>query len=185
MEFWETHMPKGMLLRSGAGWHMDPLNILTFNVFLDSTGLRIKDINPIPVECFLQYGRWFADRSQLSIMPDIVRDLWRDGNSFEAALGSGDHIVARHVLITPGFRPFANTPEDVARVIPPGRYVHTCEFVDFDWLSGKRCLIIGGRPSAFEWAALIGEAGAAEVHLAYRYGTPSFERSDWTWVMAR
>jgi FAD-dependent urate hydroxylase len=54
--------------------------------------------------------------------------------------------------------------------------------VDLSLLKDKRVLIIGGRQSAFEWAALIHEQGADAVHLSYRHPTPSFEQSDWSWV---
>ena len=43
-------------------------------------------------------------------------------------------------------------------------------------------LIIGGRQSAFEWAALLHEAGAASVALSFRHATPAFTHSDWTWI---
>jgi thioredoxin reductase len=48
-------------------------------------------------------------------------------------------------------------------------------------LRGKRCLIIGGRQSAFEWAALAREQGAV-VHVCHRHDTPKFMPSDWSWV---
>ena len=41
---------------------------------------------------------------------------------------------------------------------------------------------MGGRQSAHEWAALLGEAGADAVHLVYRHEPPRFEPSDWSWV---
>ena len=43
-------------------------------------------------------------------------------------------------------------------------------------------LILGGRQSAFEWAALLGEAGAERVDLVYRHDTPAFTESDWSFV---
>src|SRR4030095_7337568 len=54
--------------------------------------------------------------------------------------------------------------------------------VDFTGLRGRRCLILGGRQSAFEWAALLREAGAAEVHIAHRQDSPAFQAADWPWV---
>ena len=54
--------------------------------------------------------------------------------------------------------------------------------VNFEPLVGRRCLVIGGRQSAFEWTALMVEAGVAEVHLAYRHETPLFAPSNWDWV---
>jgi cation diffusion facilitator CzcD-associated flavoprotein CzcO len=62
------------------------------------------------------------------------------------------------------------------------RYAHTCDLVDFGQLEGRRVLIIGGRQSAFEWTALIREAGAEAVHVSYRHATPAFAPSDWSWV---
>ena len=44
-------------------------------------------------------------------------------------------------------------------------------------------LIVGGRQSAYEWAALLaGRIGAARVHVVHRHDAPSFETSDWTFV---
>ena len=74
-------------------------------------------------------------------------------------------------------------PADRAlRQAPAGRFGHTCDVVDFERFAGKDVLIIGGRQSAFESAALIAEAGARSVHLSYRHDTPRFERSDWSLV---
>ena len=52
----------------------------------------------------------------------------------------------------------------------------------FDGLRGRRCLILGGRQSAFEWAALLAEAGAARVDVVHRHDTPEFTASDWSFV---
>jgi hypothetical protein len=38
---------------------------------------------------------------------------------------------------------------------------------------------VGGRQSAFEWAALLAEKGAEEVHVVHRHDPPVFETSDW------
>ena len=72
-------------------------------------------------------------------------------------------------------------------MLPPDSYAHTSDFVDFSALAGKRCLIVGGRQSAFEWAALISEEtgreeAEAEIHLVYRHDTPAFAESDWDWI---
>jgi thioredoxin reductase len=67
-------------------------------------------------------------------------------------------------------------------MIPADRRAHTCDLVDFTPLAGQRCLIVGGRQSAFEWAALLAEAGAEAVHVVHRHDPPSFEASDWTFV---
>jgi thioredoxin reductase len=43
-------------------------------------------------------------------------------------------------------------------------------------------MIVGGRQSAFEWAALLADGGAEEVHVVYRHDTPEFTTSDWHFV---
>jgi FAD-dependent urate hydroxylase len=49
-------------------------------------------------------------------------------------------------------------------------------------LRGKRVLIVGGRQSAFEWAALLADEGAAEVHVVHRHDSPDFAPADWSFV---
>ena len=81
-----------------------------------------------------------------------------------------------------GFAFFKHYPKDIVEKLPPGSYTHSCDAVDFDRYRGKRILIVGGRQSAFEWAALIREHGAEVVHLTYRHATPRFAEPDWSWV---
>jgi FAD-dependent urate hydroxylase len=73
-------------------------------------------------------------------------------------------------------------PESFSAWVPAQRYAHTCDLVDLASLRGKRVLIVGGRQSAFEWAALIREQGATAVALSYRHPTPAFATADWSWV---
>ncbi|MDQ3656090.1 MAG: NAD(P)-binding domain-containing protein, partial [Chloroflexota bacterium] len=94
----------------------------------------------------------------------------------------GRTIAARRVVLAVGMGYFAHVPEDLAAMFPTGRGTHTCDAVDFASLAGRRCLILGGRQSAFEWAALIREAGAREVHMVHRHASPAFEEADWSWV---
>ena len=71
---------------------------------------------------------------------------------------------------------------ELTAILPKGRYSHTCDAVDFKGQKGKRVLILGGRQSAFEWAALLNDEGAAEVHLSHRHESPKFTASDWSWI---
>ena len=73
-------------------------------------------------------------------------------------------------------------PEPYSELFPPARVAHTCDLVDFSELRGKRVLILGGRQSAFEFAALIHEEGAEAIHISHRHPTPAFTPSDWSWV---
>jgi cation diffusion facilitator CzcD-associated flavoprotein CzcO len=97
-------------------------------------------------------------------------------------MDNGDLILADRVVVAVGFKYFTCVPPALAERLPPGRFSHTCDLVDFSRLKGRRCLIVGGRQSAFEWAALVHEAGAAAVHITHRHDSPAFAIADWSWV---
>src|SRR5262249_18639875 len=81
-----------------------------------------------------------------------------------------------------GFRSFAHIPDELAALLPAELSLHTCDCAAPDRFAGQRVLIIGGRQSAFECAALLAEAGASAVHVCHRHDTPAFIASDWSWV---
>ena len=185
MDFWKQQMPKGMLLRSRCDWHLDPLNEYTIEHYLQTQNRRPSDVEPLSLEFYLGYCDWFIEQNEIEISDMRVDRLDYEDNgqrSFVATLSSGDKITADHVVIAVGFGYFANVPDELRAVLPDGRFSHTSELSDFSRLAGRRVLIVGGRQSAFEWAALIHEAGARAVQLCYRHPTPSFEDSDWSWV---
>ncbi|HYK46230.1 MAG TPA: FAD-dependent oxidoreductase, partial [Parafilimonas sp.] len=82
------------------------------------------------------------------------------------------------------FAYFKYIPEEVAARLPPRSFSHTCDTTDMKQMEGKEILIIGGRQSAYEWAALLNEAGAASVHISHRHPSPAFETPDWSWANA-
>lgn len=185
MGLWQDNMPQGMNLRTTYDWHFDPLNVHTIEAYLQTQGLTPADADPIPRELYLAYARWYQDEKQIAVQPTFVESLEQvnDGDGrFAARLADGDVIHADNVMVALGYDYFKNIPDDLAAILPAGRYAHTRDFVDFDALHGKRCLIVGGRQSAFESAALIHEAGAAAVHVAHRHDTPTFTESDWSWL---
>jgi cation diffusion facilitator CzcD-associated flavoprotein CzcO len=182
MEFWRHSMPKGMFLRSGSTWHVDPVGVDTLEAFLKTKDLTPEEVDPIPVEVFVEYVDWFVKRVGIQTIPSYARNLEvRDGR-LEAFIESGEVIAARNVLAAPGLSFFQNIPADLVAKLPRGHFTHTCSTVNFEPFRGRRCLIIGGRQSAFEWAALMAEAGVAQMHVSYRHDTPQFAPSDWSWV---
>jgi FAD-dependent urate hydroxylase len=52
--------------------------------------------------------------------------------------------------------------------LPRDRMANIATLVDFRHLAGKRCLILGGHQSAFEWAALMIETGVESIDLVFR-----------------
>jgi cation diffusion facilitator CzcD-associated flavoprotein CzcO len=185
MRFWRAHMPNGMYLRSACNWHLDPENTETIAAFLREKNLVAHDVEPLSRDRYLEYASWFQARKQIDPRPVVVErlDSIGAGNTrFLATLADGGAIAARNVVLALGFAAFKNVPEDLARLLPRDVAHHTCDLVDFTAVRGQRCLIVGGRQSAFEWAALMCEAGAAAVHVSHRHDTPAFAESDWSWV---
>jgi len=185
MEFWQANMPPGMFLRSASDWHLDPSNRSTIERFLELRQQTPADVEPLSLQFYLEYTQWFQEQQQLRALPLYVErlDVAEDAPyPYQATLEDRRVIRARAVAIAVGFKYFTHVPDDLAALLPAGRFSHTCDLVAFETLRGKRCLILGGRQSAFEWAALLHEAGAAAVHLSHRHPSPAFAAADWSWV---
>jgi cation diffusion facilitator CzcD-associated flavoprotein CzcO len=179
LSFWTDNMPEGMFLRSGPDWHLDAANVHTFEAFLDERGIAAADIDPVPIAVFLDYARWFQQRKHVTVTENMVTGL--DGNSdgsFRVTLDNGQALAADSVVAAPGVRYFQQRPDWSAQ-LPESLCAHTCELVRFDDFAGARVLIVGGRQSAYEWAALAGDHGAATVDIVHRHDTPRFERVSW------
>lgn len=187
MGFWRTHMPAGMYLRSACDWHLDPQGVDTIDAFLRTQALTPRDVEPLSLARYLAYTQWFQTRKRIEPRPALVERLEGmdgGGHRFRATLSDGGTIDAASVVLAIGFEYFKNVPDDLRELLPDTRLQHTCDLVDFTKIGGRRCLIIGGRQSAFEWAALMAEAGAAAVHVVHRHDRPAFAEADWSWVNA-
>ncbi len=185
MDFWKSNMPNGMYLRSGCDWHYDPFNQETFERYLQIKNLKPAEVEPLTRDFYLSYVDWFLKQKAIEIVPAQVQQLdYVDDASpfFEAVLNNGKILTARNVVLALGFRYFKHVPKAYTALFPTERFAHTCDFVNLAPLEGKRVLIIGGRQSAFEWAALLNEQGADAVSLSYRHRTPAFQQADWSWV---
>ncbi len=182
MEFWRRNMPKGMCLRSDFDWHLDPLEVYTLAAYMKSAGIEAKHARPMPVTLFQDYAQWFQEKYHLQPRASLVRELRKSGELFEVGLENRETLLVENVVVALGFGSFKNIPEELAKKIPAGRCSHTGDTVDFDFLRGRSCLIIGGRQSAYEWAALIRENGGKEIHISHRHAVPKFEPSDWSWT---
>ena len=113
----------------------------------------------LPVENFVGYGKWFAQR----IAPDLdtrnVRRVEARDGGFRLVLEDGDTFFAQRVVMAVGllgheYRPaqFDGLPRDLVS--------HSCEHTDSERYRGKRVAVIGRGQSACESAALLHEAGA-------------------------
>lgn len=183
MGFWRDNMPEGMFLRSGPDWHLDGAAVHTLEAYLQEQGIRPGAVDPIPIGVFLDYAAWFKRAKGIEVREEFVDTLVKANGRFEATLRSGERIRADAVVAAPGIRHYASVP-GWASSLPPGLAAHTCDLVRFDDMAGARVLIIGGRQSAYEWAALIREHGAARIDIVHRHDIPRFERVSWKFVDA-
>ena len=181
MAFWREQMPADMYLRSGSDWHLDVAGEDTFAAYLEDRGLRPEDCDPIPISVFLDHTDWFAERKGLDVDARLVDTLTKPNGTFAATMKDGSTITADQVLAAPGIRHFVNLPDWYVDV-PADRRSHTSELVSFDDLAGARVVIIGGRQSAYEWAALLCDHGAERVDVVHQHATPTFAKVSWSFV---
>ena len=181
MAFWREHMPVEMFLRSGRDWHLDGGDVHTFEAFFEDRGLAPQDFDPIPIGVFLDYTEWFRERKAIDVDERLVTRLTCEDGGFSATLDEGSVVTADKVLAAPGIAHFLNLPAWYDAV-PAARRAHTSGLVSFDELAGARVVIIGGRQSAYEWAALLCDHGAERVDVVHRHKTPTFDKVSWAFV---
>src|SRR5208282_725753 len=99
MSFWEDQMPAGMCLRSnwGASHIADPKQERTLDVFCRQSGIQIT--KPIPLECFVAYGRWFHSQAARKAENRAVRSVNLDPHGFKVALADGEEFTSRRVVV--------------------------------------------------------------------------------------
>jgi cation diffusion facilitator CzcD-associated flavoprotein CzcO len=183
MGFWRQNMPDGMYLRSGPDWHLDAAGIHTFEAFLADRRLPAAEIDPVPISVFLDYADWFQRQKGVVVRPDLVSSVVRTDTGFRVDFEEGRPVTVESVVAAPGISYFQQLPA-WAGSVPPETVGHTCEVVRFDDLEGARVLIVGGRQSAYEWAALAGEHGAERVDIVHRHDIPRFARVSWRFTDA-
>jgi thioredoxin reductase len=181
MSFWRDHMPTDMYLRSGPDWHLDAAGEHTFAAYFEDRGLRPEQVDPIPSALFLDYTEWFRRCKGLAVDERLVTALSTADGGFVATLDDGATVTAGTVLAAPGVRHFVNLPGWHAEV-PSVRRGHTSDLVSFDGFAGARVVIIGGRQSAYEWAALLCEYGSERVDVVHRHAVPDFAKVSWAFV---
>jgi thioredoxin reductase len=175
MGFWET-MPQGMFLRSfrTASSIADPGRRLTLERYEEAVGRKIE--SPVPLEEFILYGRWFQKHAVPDADPRLVATVERDDGGYGLALGDGERLRARRVVVAAGIAPFAWRPPEFEGF---GRELvtHSSEHRLFDEFRDRRVVVVGGGQSALESAALLHEAGA-DVEVLVRAETIRFLRGE-------
>jgi FAD-dependent urate hydroxylase len=166
MSFWESHMPVGMFLRSPwAATHLsDPRGELTLDAFKSINGNHLSA--PVPLDRFIEYGRWFQRRAVPDVDPRKVAAIEAESSGFRLTLEDGEVVKPQRVIVASGIIPFAWRPSQF-RSLSPEFASHSSEHRDLGGFGGRRLVVVGGGQSALESAALLHEAGA-EVEVIVR-----------------
>lgn len=168
MEFWDTGMPPGMLLRSPreASTISDPADRFTLEAYEEATGTQ--PVKRVYGKTFVDYGRWFQKKMGAPHDPRHVTELRRDGSTFKLTLEDGSVVRSKRVVVAAGIGPFFTNPS-VFSDLGPCRATHCYEGKRFAEM-GKRIAVIGAGQSALECAALLHEAGV-DVEIIARIPT--------------
>jgi cation diffusion facilitator CzcD-associated flavoprotein CzcO len=166
MDFWHSHMPEGMFLRSpwAASHISDPRMALTLDAFEKVDGQQIP--KPIPLDRFVEYGLWFQREAVPQIDRRRIKRVERHSQVFRLTLDDGEQFESRRVVIAAGIASFARRPQQF-QGLPSELVTHASDQRNVRQFTGKRVLVIGGGQSALESAALMNEAGA-EVEVVVR-----------------
>jgi cation diffusion facilitator CzcD-associated flavoprotein CzcO len=183
MDFWDSHMPRGMLLRSPfEGSHIaDPEQALTLHRYEDAQGSKLP--KQVPLEDFVRYGQWFQRRALPDVDPRRVKEVERADDGFHVTLEDGDSLWADRVVIATGIGSFPHVPapfEGLPSVLASHASARANR--DLSRFSGRHVVVLGGGQSALESAALLHEAGI-RVEVLMRQPQPRFLTSrpvlDW------
>lgn len=165
MSFWDG-MPEGMLLRSPyvASSIGSPRGPLSLDGYAAATGTTVS--RPIPLEQFVDYGRWFQKRAVPELDPREVVRVESVGEGFRLVLDDDTELATRRVLVAAGIGAFPRIPQ-LFRELPAERVSHASAHRDLSAFRGRRVLVIGAGQSALEYAALLAEGGA-DTQIAAR-----------------
>ncbi|MFD0684273.1 NAD(P)/FAD-dependent oxidoreductase [Actinomadura fibrosa] len=174
MQFWASAMPEGMFLKS------EPF---ASSLGAPQDGMRFTDRHPgwrtgqpIPLDTFVDYGRWFAAEAVPSTEPGEVVKVERGGSTgYTVTLATGESIASRVVVLAVGVGPFAHVPDELAS-LPSWLVSHSSAHRDLGLFAGEEVAVVGSGQSALETAVLLADAGARPRLIARR------EELDWNTV---
>jgi len=173
MEFWAHKMPEGMLLRSPrvASSLSDPDKAFTLEAY--EAASKKEPCAPLPLDTFVEYGRWFRHQLGSDLDQRTVRSVNGDQPGFRLTLKDGTEVRSTYVVIAAGIGPFRKKPE-VFQNLSPQQAIHCYEGREVRKFAGKRVAVIGAGQSALESAALLHEANA-QVEVIAR-------QSEFRWI---
>jgi cation diffusion facilitator CzcD-associated flavoprotein CzcO len=167
LEFWRETMPAGMRLRSPrrASSISSPDAALSLDRWGEDRGREV--LENMPLEDFVDYGSWFAEHAIADLDSRRVKQIERENGHFRLSLSDGETMMTGRVVVAAGLGPFASIPPPF-RELHDSLVSHASACAPRGSFAGKYVAVIGGGQSALEGAALLLEAGAAQVELIVR-----------------
>jgi FAD-dependent urate hydroxylase len=159
MEFWDKKMPAGMLLRSPrpASNLSDPSARFTLDEF--EKAVAKNPAHPVPLETFVEYGKWFQRESFPELDPREVVRVEKAQGGFRCVLEDGESVRSKKVVIAAGVAAFQRIPNEF-KSLPAELLTHCYSGFNVPSFKGRKVAVIGAGQSALESGTLLHEAGA-------------------------
>lgn len=192
MDSWQSHMPKGMFLKSDgfASSIYDPDGDFTLQTFCAERGIEYSDAGiPVRLDTFSAYGQAFKERKVPELEDKMVTSLDRVPGGFRVGLDNGESLIVRCVVLAVGITHFEHVPADLAG-LPAEFLSHSFRQHDLEPFRGRNVVVIGGGSSATDLAGLLHEVGA-DVQLVSRrtalkfHGKPLIGKDPSLWQSLR
>ena len=148
-----------------------------------------QEINLIPKEAWAEYLQWYRDFLGIPVRSQTragAIDFLPNENCFRIPIhevGKSDEtLYARKIVLATGLDGAGlwEVPLVVRESLPPERYAHTDDQIDFNALRGKRIAILGCGASAFDNGLTALNHGALEARMFIRRPEfPCFDVYQW------
>ncbi len=166
MEFWQSHMPESMFIRTKIEYSSfcDPAGQFTIEQYAKEKGITLS--YPMPRPLFVDYGHWFIEQTGISVTEAYVVRIEQKDDHFAVVLEDGQTLQAENVVIGVGIMYAYYIPEHLA-TLPKTWVSHSSMHTSYAPFSGQHVAVLGGGQSAWEAAVLLHQAGA-KPELIYR-----------------
>lgn len=169
MDSWNSHMPKGMMLKSDgfASNISDPEDDYTLGRFCSEKSIAYADKGiPVRLDTFAAYGQAFRERKVPGLEDKTVVSIEPQPEGFVVRLDTGETIHTRRVILAVGVTHFEYVPQALSKM--PLEFVsHSSYHSDVERYRGRDVVVIGAGASALDVAGLMQEAGV-NVQLVAR-----------------
>ncbi|POM26124.1 dihydrolipoamide dehydrogenase [Actinomadura rubteroloni] len=164
MQFWDEHMPLGMCLKSEpfASSLGAPRPGLAFPDYAPDAA-SIGD--PVPLDVFTAYGRWFAERAAPTAEVTRAERIEPDHTGYRVVLATGETVRTASVVVAVGVGPFAHIPGELTD-LPAPLVSHSSDHRDLGAFRDRDVVVVGAGQSALETAVLLAEQGARPTLVA-------------------